>query len=239
MRERLQKILARAGFGSRRKCEETVRDGRVTVDGRLAGIGDKADLMSERVAVDGQEVEPEPLEYWLLNKAPGVISTASDPQGRPTVVDSVTPRGRIYPVGRLDQDTTGVLILTNDGALTNSLLHPSHAVEKEYVVVVEGTLAEAEVEALRSGVVLEDGRTAPAGVTVTRANDSETECLMVIHEGRKRQIKRMLLAVGHRVLHLHRRSFGGVCDRGLETGATRPLLPEEVEKLRKAGGLLE
>jgi len=238
MSERLQKILARAGFGSRRKCEELIRCGRVTIDGRMATLGDKADPQVECVALDGHQVQPESLEYWLLNKPKGLISTASDPHGRPTVVDSIPARNRIYPVGRLDQDTTGVLLLTNDGAMTNCLLHPSCGVEKEYVATVMGKFTELALDRLRNGIDLEDGRTAPAKVTAVALGDSRTEFVMVIHEGRKRQIRRMLRAVERPVLTLHRRRFDGITDSGLPIGEARRLLPEEIQILREVGGLV-
>jgi 23S rRNA pseudouridine2605 synthase len=166
--ERLQKVLARSGQGSRRACEELIAAGRVTVDGEVAVLGKRVDVTTARVEVDGILLPVAPdLVYYLLNKPPGVITTASDPQGRPAVVDLVPAEPRVFPVGRLDQATEGLLLLTNDGALSQLLAHPSHGVDKEYVAEVEGgTPAAGALRRLRQGVELEDGRTAPAVVGV-------------------------------------------------------------------------
>lgn len=234
---RLQKFLAQAGVGSRRHCEDVIRAGRVHVDGLPALLGSSVDPARQRVTVDGVEVGAEAKEYWLLNKPLGVISTASDPQGRPTVVESVPSRGRVFPVGRLDGDSSGVIILTNDGDLTARLLHPRYEVEKEYIATVRGDITSAAVEALRQGVALEDGPSWPAEVEVLhrggRSPDRRTTTLrVVIHEGRKRQVRRMLEAVGHRVISLHRRRFGAVDDGDLPLGHARPLSDAEVRALK-------
>ncbi|MHB9148830.1 MAG: pseudouridine synthase [Thermoleophilia bacterium] len=232
MSQRLQRVLASAGLGSRRSCEELIRQGRVTVDGRVAELGSSVDPERQSILVDGAPIQKEPYEYWLLNKPKGVVSTAKDPQGRRTVVDCVPTTARIFPVGRLDGGTTGVLLLTNDGGLAYRLLHPSFGVEKEYRVVVVGRVTEASVGRLRSGIELEDGMTAPARVEVTSAQAARSELRVSIHEGRNRQIRRMLESLGYPVVHLHRARFGSLSDGGLAVGAARPLNEEEVAGLR-------
>lgn len=231
MEQRLQRALAAAGVASRRRAEDLIRDGRVTVDGQVATIGTVVDPDRQSIAVDGRPITAEVKEYWLLNKPAGVVSTASDPQGRRTVVDCVPTGTRIFPVGRLDRDTTGLLVLTNDGDLTHRLLHPRFGVEKEYRAWVQGRLPEAALERLRRGVQLEDGPTAPARAEVVGRTDEETELVLVIHEGRKRQVRRMLDAVGHPVLHLHRCRVDGLTERGLAIGQARRLTPAEVARL--------
>jgi len=234
---RLQRFLAAAGLGSRRRCEELILEGRVTVDGVTAMLGDSVVPHRQVVAVDGRRVEAEEKEYWLLNKPRGVLSAAVDLRGRPTVVDSVPARGRVFPVGRLDLDSTGLLVLTNDGELAARLLHPRYHVEKEYVVEVRGRLSDAALRHLRAGVELEEGITAPARVEVLEgprpgAEQPVTRLKVVVYEGRKRQVRRMLAAVGHKVISLHRRRFDGLTDAGLPIGEARPLSQEEVERLR-------
>ncbi len=239
--QRLQKYLAQAGLGSRRHCEDLIRAGRVTVDGVVAELGSSVEVDTQRVAVDGRELTREPLEYWLLNKPRGVVSTAFDPQGRPTVVESVPSRGRVFPVGRLDLSSTGLIVLTNDGELTAHLLHPRYHVDKEYVATVRGTVSPSALGRLREGVDLEDGRTSPAQVEIIasralRPKAPTTTLRIVIHEGRKRQVRRMMESVGHVVIALHRRRFDGLTDAGLAVGQARPLSATEVEGLRRAAG---
>ena len=232
--ERLQKVLARSGQGSRRACEELIAAGRVTVDGEVAVLGKRVDVTTARVEVDGILLPVAPdLVYYLLNKPPGVITTASDPQGRPAVVDLVPAEPRVFPVGRLDQATEGLLLLTNDGALSQLLAHPSHGVDKEYVAEVEGgTPAAGALRRLRQGVELEDGRTAPAVVGVLAPGVLR----LVIHEGRNRQVRRMCEAVGHPVRRLVRTRIGPVRDTGLAPGQWRPLRGAEVRALAQAAG---
>jgi 23S rRNA pseudouridine2605 synthase len=228
---RLQKVLAQAGFGSRRACEELIAAGRVRINGEIAGLGRRVDPEKDRVEVDGIPVSVrEGLVYYLLNKPRGVVTTASDPQGRPTVVELVPLEPRVFPVGRLDVETEGLLILTNDGELTFRLTHPSFAVEKEYVVHVSGHPAPGAIRRLREGVELEDGRTAPAKVTLV-----EPEVLRItIHEGRNRQVRRMCEAVGRPVLRLVRTRVGPVSDRRLPPGQWRPLTLAELRALERA-----
>ena len=231
--ERLQKVLARAGFGSRRSCEELIAAGRVRVNGEVARLGRRVDVERDRVEVDGAGVGVrDDLVHYLLNKPRGVVTTASDPQGRPTVVDLVPGEPRVFPVGRLDADTEGLLVLTNDGELTHRLTHPSFGVEKEYLAEVEGVPSAASVRRLREGVVLDDGPTAPARVAAVPPRALR----IVIHEGRNRQVRRMCEAVGHPVVRLVRTRIGPLADRGLAPGDWRPLTVAEVRALAAAAG---
>ena len=229
--ERLQKVLARVGFGSRRACEELIEDGLVTVNGEVAVLGRRVDPDHDRVAVDGVPVGIRPgLVHYLLNKPAGVVTTASDPQGRRTVVELVPGEPRVFPVGRLDADTEGLLLLTNDGDLTHRLTHPSFGVEKEYVAEVEGRPSPGDVRRLREGVDLEDGRTAPARASLVEP----TVLRIVIHEGRNRQVRRMCDAIGHPVRRLVRTRIGPLVDRRLGPGEWRALTVEEVRALEQA-----
>jgi 23S rRNA pseudouridine2605 synthase len=228
---RLNAYLARAGIASRRGAEELIRAGRVTVNGELVGLATFVEG-EDLVEVDGEEVAPEPLTYVLLHKPAGVVTTAKDPHGRPTVVGLVGHERRVVPVGRLDADTTGVLLLTNDGPLAHRLMHPRYEVDKVYVVEVEGEPDDAALTRLADGLDLEDGTTARAGVR--RLAPSRIQ--LTIHEGRKHQVKRMLAAVGHPVTLLHRSSYAGLTADGLEPGEWRELSPEEVARLRPPGG---
>ncbi len=223
---RLNAYLARAGVASRRGADELIKAGRVTVNGEPGQLNTFVQSR-DRVAVDGEPVALQRLTYVLLHKPAGVVTTARDPQGRPTVVDLVPREPRVVPVGRLDADTTGALLLTNDGQLAHRLAHPRYGVEKTYVAEVEGEPTDATLRALAAGVDLDDGRTAPA--RVRRLAPSEIE--LVIHEGRNRQVRRMLDAVGHPVIRLHRSAYAGLTLDGLEPGAWRELEPAEVEAL--------
>jgi 23S rRNA pseudouridine2605 synthase len=229
---RLNAYLARAGVASRRRSDELIRAGRVRVNGEP---GELNTVVGARdvVEVDGRRVAPQRLAYVLLHKPPGVVTTASDPHGRPTVVDLVGHDARVVPVGRLDADTTGVLLLTNDGRLAHRLAHPRYGVPKVYEAEVEGTPGPEALAALREGVELEDGQTAPAEVRVLGPGRVE----LVLHEGRKRQVKRMLEAVGHPVERLHRSRYAGLALDSLGPGEWRELSPEELRQLRAAAGL--
>ncbi len=225
--ERLQKVMARAGIASRRVCEQMIDAGRVTLDGRPATLGDRA-LPGQRIEVDGIPVLRDPsLVHYLLNKPAGVVSTADDPQGRRTVVDLVPAERRVFPVGRLDADTEGLIIVTNDGELTNLLTHPSHGVPKEYLAHVEGVPGRAALRRLREGVELDDGVTAPAEVSMPQ----DGLIRLTIHEGRNRQVRRMCEAVGHRVIRLVRVRIGPIVDSRLGPGEWRELEPDEVRLL--------
>jgi 23S rRNA pseudouridine2605 synthase len=219
--ERLQKVLARAGVGSRRACEELIAAGRVEVNGQRAELGRRVDVATDRVAVDGVGIGVAPgLTYYLLNK----------PQGRRTVTDLVPPEPRVFPVGRLDAASEGLLLLTNDGDLAHRLTHPRFGIEKEYIVAVSGAPGPREVRRLRQGVDLDDGPTAPA-----RVSDLGGGSLRItIHEGRNRQVRRMCEAVGHPVRRLVRTRIGPLRDPGLAPGQWRALTPEEVRALEQA-----
>lgn len=226
---RLNAHLARAGISSRRGADDLIRAGRVRVNGEVAGL---ATFVSSRdvVEVDGRRVEPQALTYVLLHKPSGVVTTARDPHGRPTVVGLVGHERRVVPVGRLDADTTGALLLTNDGALAHRLMHPRYEVDKVYIADVEGDPSDEALQQLAEGVGLDDRRTSPA--RVRRNGPSRVE--LTIHEGRKHQVKRMLEAVGHPVRRLHRGEYAGLTVDDLEPGEWRELTRDEVERLWRA-----
>ncbi len=231
--ERLQKVLAALGWGSRRVCEDLIADERVTVNGEVAVLGRRVDTLVDVIAVDGVPIGARPdLVYYLVNKPRGVISTAHDPQGRSTVVDMVPQSPRVFPVGRLDSETEGLLLLTNDGDLTHFLTHPSKGVEKEYLVQLRGNprLAEGQLKKLREGVELDDGPTAPAKVS----QRSDMTLSITIHEGRNRQVRRMCEAVGHEVERLVRTRIGPINDSKLRPGAWRELSLAERKALIEA-----
>ena len=229
--ERLQKILARAGLGSRRASEALIATGRVRVNGEVATLGDRADPETDRIEVDGVAIGVRPgLVHYLLNKPAGVVTTASDPQGRPTVVGLVPAEPRVFPVGRLDAETEGLLLLTNDGELAHRLTHPSFGVEKEYLADVEGRPTRGTLRRLREGVDLDDARTAPARVSLV----DERLLRITIHEGRKRQVRRMCDAVGLPVRRLVRVRIGPIADHRLAPGGWRPLEQDEVRALERA-----
>lgn len=233
---RLNAFLARAGVASRRHADELIRDRRVQVNGEpgeLNTIVDEHDV----VEVDGQLVEKQPLHYVLLNKPAGVVTTADDPYGRPTVVDLVSHEARVVPVGRLDFDTTGALLLTNDGELAHRLSHPSFGVPKVYDVDVGGSPSPDVLAALRRGVDLEDGRTALAEARIVRRGTRVSRIELTVHEGRKHQVKRMCAAVGLTVQNLHRRRYAGLRLVGLDPGDWRELTPDEVAELHRVAGL--
>lgn len=226
--DRLQKVLARAGLASRRVCEDLIAEGRVTVNGAVAELGRRVNPDLDVIEVDGALVPVAPgLVYYLLNKPLGVVTTVADTHGRPTVVGLVPPEPRVFPVGRLDADTEGLLLLTNDGELTHRLTHPSFGVDKEYLVQVQGDPEPGDLRRLREGVELEDGRTAPAKV----ARVADGMLRLTIHEGRNRQVRRMCDAVGHPVIRLVRSRIGPLSDRRLKPGEWRPLQPAEVRAL--------
>jgi 23S rRNA pseudouridine2605 synthase len=228
---RLQKVLAERGYGSRRVCEDLIADGRVTINGEVAMLGARVDPDVDLVEIDGAPVPLRAgLVHYLLNKPRGVVTTAADTHGRRTVVDIVPPEPRVYPVGRLDIDTEGLLILTNDGELTHRLTHPSFGVEKEYLAEVEGRPGPNVIARLRRGVELDDGPTAPARVS----SPSPGLLRITIHEGRNRQVRRMCEAVGHPVTRLVRVRIGPITDHRLAPGSWRPLTTGEVRALAEA-----
>ena len=224
---RLNAYLARAGVASRRKADELIKAGRVTVNGELGQLNTFVER-HDRVELDGKPLTKQRLAYVLLHKPSGVVTTARDPHGRPTVVDLVAHEARVVPVGRLDADTTGALLLTNDGELAHRLAHPRYQVEKVYEVEVEGEPSDEALQLLERGVELDDGPTAPAKARRLAPNKIE----LAIHEGRKHQVKRMLAAVGHPVIRLHRSGYAALTVEGLEPGAWRELEPGEVARLQ-------
>jgi len=234
--ERLQKTLARAGFGSRRSCEILISEGRVTIDGRVAELGNRVDPETQLICVDGALAPTaQNSVYYLLNKPDGVVTTAYDPQGRATVLDLVDSNVRIFPVGRLDMNTEGLLILTNDGRLAHLLTHPSSGIAKEYLARVEGDPSPGAIRRLREGVELDDGLTSPAQVSRV----SEGLLRIVIHEGHNRQVRRMCAAVGHDVTRLVRTRIGPIQDATLSPGSSRQLSLGEVRRLMEAVGMSE
>jgi 23S rRNA pseudouridine2605 synthase len=235
--ERLQKVLARAGLGSRRVCDDLIAAGRVTVDGSVAVLGARVDPDVARITVDGTPITSRAgVVYYLLNKPPKVVTTADDPQGRSTVMELVPSEPRVFPVGRLDFETEGLLLLTNDGELTQLLTHPSHGVDKTYLAEVEGNPTPATLRALGAGVELDDGPTAPAKVRVVQHEGGRSALELTIHEGRNRQVRRMCEAVGHPVRRLVRTRIGPLRDDRLAPGEWRLLESAEVRALYEAGG---
>jgi 23S rRNA pseudouridine2605 synthase len=231
--ERLQKVLARVGIGSRRAVEELIDAGRVRVNGEVARLGRRVDPTSDLVELDGAAIGVAPgLVYRLLNKPRGVVSTASDPEGRPTVFELVPGEPRVVPVGRLDTDTEGLLLLTNDGTLHHRLTHPSFGIDKEYLAEVRGEPTPKVLRLLREGVELDDGPTAPAQASLLAPNLLR----LVIHEGRNRQVRRMCESVGHPVVRLVRTRIGPLADGRLAPGAWRDLTTDEVRTLERAVG---
>jgi 23S rRNA pseudouridine2605 synthase len=232
---RLQKLMAHVGITSRRGAEEMIKAGRVTVDGVPAHLGQKVVPETVVVEVDGVRLPIRPdLVYYLVNKPAGVVSTASDPHGRPTVVDLVPPEPRVYPVGRLDADSEGLLLLTNDGDLTNLLTHPSHGVPKTYSVLVGGVPAASEVQQLTTGVDLDDGPASALSARLLDTSPSQAQLEVVMGEGRKREVRRMCEAIGYPVIRLFRTAIGPLQDLHLKAGTWRVLTIEEVRSLYAA-----
>jgi 23S rRNA pseudouridine2605 synthase len=236
---RLQIVLAQGGIASRRAAEELISAGRVRVDGHIVTeLGTKVDARRSRVEVDGKRVVAESPVYIVLNKPRGVVSTMHDPQGRPTVRELFADvLLRVYPVGRLDFNTSGVLLATNDGAFAEALIHPRRAVPKTYVIKVLGVMQTRDVEAWRSGVALEDGKTLPAKVKLLRHETDKTWIELTITEGRNQQIRRMGDATGFRVMRLARTAFAGITTEGLRPGGWRYLTRDELTTIKKDYGV--
>ncbi|SDC41360.1 pseudouridine synthase [Shouchella lonarensis] len=235
-RERLQKVIAQAGVASRRKAEELIEAGRVTVNGKkVTQLGMKVAPQKDKVAVDGVLLTKEAPVYYVMYKPAGVLSTVSDDKGRQTVVNYIETEARIYPVGRLDYDTTGLLLLTNDGEMASRLMHPRYGVEKEYVAKVEGIPERQLLKQLEAGVKLEDGKTAPARVKLLSLDKRKQTAVirLIIHEGKNRQVRRMFEAIGHPVIKLKRERYGFLTLAGLQSGQARQLKPFEVRQLKK------
>ncbi|MCL0037988.1 rRNA pseudouridine synthase [Thermodesulfovibrionales bacterium] len=240
MEQRLQKILAQMGVASRRKAEEIIIEGRVTVNGRVATIGTKADLEKDHIKVDGKLLtKPEQKIYLMFNKPSGVVTTISDPEGRPTIMDFLKGiKYRVFPVGRLDYGSEGLLLVTNDGDFAHSILHPSKKISKTYLVKVKGIMTEEEMEKLRRGVRLNSDRhnrlTAPAKVRKIKKAENNSWIEVTIYEGRKREIRRMIEMVGHSVVRLKRIAINGLKLSDLRPGEARHLTPEELKIIKSA-----
>lgn len=235
MEKRLQKILSEMGITSRRKAEDLIFEGRVTVNGRIATIGTKADPVKDHIKVNGKLlIRPEPKVYIMLNKPKNVVTSLHDPEGRPTVKDFLKGvKYRVFPVGRLDYDSEGLLLLTNDGDFAHAVLHPSKKISKTYLVKVKGILEEDKIEKLRAGVKLVERMTAPVKVKRIRETENNSWLEIIIYEGKKRQIRRMLEKTGHDVLKLKRIRVDGLELGKLEPGTFRYLTPEERDKIKK------
>ncbi len=235
--ERLQKMMAAAGIASRRASEELIADGRVTVNGEVAELGRKVDPAVDVVLVDGERINIDPDRvYLILNKPRGVVTTADDPEGRPAVVDLVNLPQRLFPVGRLDMDTEGLLLLTNDGELAHALMHPSFEVERVYVALVPAPVRKKTLAELQEGIELEDGLARPRRVRVLEEERSKALLEVVMTEGRKREVRRMLGAVGLKVERLARVAYGGVELGDLRQGKWRFLTSAEIGKLHAVTG---
>ncbi|MDS1030663.1 pseudouridine synthase [Bacillota bacterium LX-D] len=234
MKERIQKVLARAGVASRRASEDLITQGKVFVNGeKITQLGYKVDPEEDEVVVEGQNIKINKNKiYILLNKPTGYVTTLKDPQGRKTVIDLLKDvPTRLFPVGRLDLNTEGLLILTNDGDFTYKLTHPKHQVKKTYIALVKGIPDQRGIRRLQKGIELEDGMTAPAIVRIIQKFKNSAKVEVVIHEGRNRQVRRMLAAIGHPVLSLKRTKIGNLNIGNLKTGEYRLLKPEEVREL--------
>lgn len=235
MEHRLQKIIAEMGIASRRGAEEIIIEGRVTVNGQVAVLGMKADPAKDHIKVDGKLlVQPEKKVYLVFNKPRGVLTSLSDPQGRPIVKDFLRGiKQRVFPVGRLDYDSEGLLILTNDGDFAHAVLHPSKKIPKTYMVKIKGVLAEEDMERLRTGIKLDGVMTAPARVKRVRKTDNNSWIEMTIFEGRKRQIRKMIERVGHSVIRLMRIRINGLEMGNIMPGHFRHISPDEMKRLSK------
>jgi 23S rRNA pseudouridine2605 synthase len=233
---RAQKAIANSGLMSRRSAEEAIASGRVAVDGHSIGLGDRVDVSAQMVTIDGVPIPLNPdLETHLVYKPVGVISTASDPQGRPVVVDLVAAEHRLYPVGRLDSESEGLILLTNDGELANRVTHPRYGITKKYVAVITGRPSAAQIRRLTTGVDLDDGPARALSARIVSRGQGETMVEMVMGEGRKREIRRMFESIGHEVTRLVRTAIGPLSDQSLRPGDSRPLSIEEISRLLASG----
>lgn len=234
--ERLQKVLAHAGVASRREAERIIQEGRVTVDGEVVTeLGTKVDTTVNRVEVDGVSIRPEQKAYFLFHKPRGVLCTNAPVAGKRRVIDFFAGRReRLYPVGRLDAESEGLIIVTNDGELANRVAHPRYGVPKTYRVLVKSKVEDDHLARLRSGIYLSEGRTSPARVRLSHRSNTETVLELSLHEGRHHEVRRMLATLGFRVSRLRRVAIGGVSDPKLRAGEWRPLTVREIEKLQMA-----
>jgi 23S rRNA pseudouridine2605 synthase len=235
---RLQRYLAGCGISSRRNAEKLVESGRVEVNGAVAKLGDTIDPEKDVVTCDGKPVHAEGTVYVVLNKPKETVTSARDTHGRKTVIDCVEGVGaRVFPVGRLDVDVEGALLLTNDGDLAFRLMHPKYQIEKVYLAAVSGEVTREALTQIEQGVPLEDGLTAPAKAAIVNKGRGTTLLRLTLHEGRKREVKRMCAALGHPVRELQRVSVAGITAKGLRPGEWRYLTPHEIDELRKMSGL--
>lgn len=233
MEDRLQKILARAGVASRRRCEELIRDGRVAIDGRVVTeMGCKVDPDCQRITFDGKPISSEEKIYLLLNKPTGYVTTLSDPQGRPIVTDLLPDiKKRVFPVGRLDLNSEGALLMTNDGQLTNYILHPRYGVKKTYEVTVEKAPLTGDIKRLEQGILLDGTKTLPAEISFTSRKKGKIRLKVIIHEGKKRQVRKMFSAIGHPVQRLKRTAYGRLTLSGLNTAEYRLLRKKDIKNI--------
>lgn len=234
--ERLQKFMSSSGVASRRKSEDIIKDGRVKVNGKIVTeLGRKIDPKKDEIRVDNKIIKKEKSRYILLNKPSGYITTTNDPQGRKTVMDLINIKERVYPVGRLDYDTTGLLLLTNDGEVANKVMHPSYKIDKEYLSTISGTLSKKDIDLLENGIKLSDGITAPAEVEIVVEYSNRSIVKITLHEGRKNQIKRMFKKLGYSVEELKRIKIGPLTlDSELKLGNYRFLTKAEKKELKKS-----
>lgn len=231
--ERLQKVIAQSGYCSRRKAEELIKNSKVKVNGKIiTELGTKVNS-SDQIFIDNKLLSQEEKLYFLLNKPRGVISSSNDEKNRKTVVDIIETDKRIYPIGRLDYDTTGILLLTNDGDFANEMMHPSNEIDKVYIAKVNGILKGKEINQLKYGVVVDGKKTSPAKVKLRKIDKKNNTCIveLIIHEGRNHQVKKMIEAVGFEVLKLKREKFGFLTLKGLNSGEYRSLSRKEISKL--------
>ncbi len=236
---RLQKLLAAHGLGSRRACEEFILKGRVEVDGQVVNkLGTKVDPNTQRVTVDGERLIVQKLQYFMLNKPPGILSTASDPSGRPRVIDLIKTNSRVYNVGRLDQSSEGLILVTNDGDLANKLTHPRYGIEKKYHVLVVGQPDQEQLAELRKGIYLAEAKVRVSNITIRKRQRDRTWLEIVLDEGRNREIRRILARIGHKVVQLRRVAIGPLALGDLPLGSHRQLTAMEVKLLQKAAAKL-
>ena len=234
-KQRLQRVMASAGVASRRECEIIIQEGRVEVDGQIiVKLGYKVDPNKQEIYVDAQKLRIEKLQYFILNKPPGVVSTANDPSGRPRVIDLIDTRNRVYNVGRLDQSSEGLILVTNDGELANRLTHPRYGIEKKYHVQVDGQPKPGDLRKLKEGIYIAEGRVRASNIRFLKKAGTNSWLEIILDEGRNREIRRMLAAIGHKVRVLKRVSIGPLKLGELPKGAHRQLTPQELRALTKA-----
>ena len=234
-KQRLQRVMASAGIASRRECEIIIQEGRVEVDGQIiVKLGYKVDPNKQEIYVDAQKLRIEQLQYFILNKPPGVVSTANDPSGRPRVIDLIDTRNRVYNVGRLDQSSEGLILVTNDGELANRLTHPRYGIEKKYHVQVDGQPKPGDLRKLKEGIYIAEGRVRASNIRFLKKAGTNSWLEIILDEGRNREIRRMLAAIGHKVRVLKRVAIGPLKLGELPKGAHRPLTPQELRSLTKA-----